>query len=271
MDFPVCWKCHADLPGGGPRRAAGEPAPATPPRGPEPGSAPGSAPLPLGPSGRRTSRRETAIELGVALLVLWVPSLVASVHTRIEPPTEASTLVDEHYTLLSDLGLGALILYLMWRGGNGRLVSGLSRPRIPVELAWALVLCAVWYFLNVAVSLLQGFFGPGPTETDWGWYEPDSPYTWALVVLSTLVSAAFEECFFRAYLWSRLTRLTRSPFAGLVLSSAMFVAVHPYDVLGSLTLFLQAMIFGTIFWVDRSLWRLILAHALYNLVLTASY
>jgi membrane protease YdiL (CAAX protease family) len=210
---------------------------------------------------------ETKLELGMALLVLVLPSALA----RFASSTGSATLEDELFLLVYSAGETSLVLYLLWRGGRWTRVAGLQRPRIGVELGWALLLVLIWSFISIAFSMLAGPPDPPQSETTSAFWLPSSPAGWCVVSASTLLAAGFEELFFRAYLWHRLTRLTRSPLLALLLSSTLFALVHPYGLLDSVEMFVFAMTFGLFFWMDRSLWRLILAHTLYNLIITAEW
>lgn len=250
-DFPACWSCHADLEGA----VASSPLPPAPPS---------DQPAPTRPAGDRVVRTE----LGVALLVYALPYAISGIAGRLRGSVEPETLEDEAYRCLYAFGEVALILFLLWRGGGSwQAVAGLGRPRVGVELAWALVLCAGWFFLNTAVGMLASLAGWVPTYVDWI-YRPRTPGETGLVSFGLLVAAASEELFYRAYLWNRLTRLTRRPLLALLVSAGLFALVHPYGAWESLSLFLGGAAFGAIFWVERSLWRLILAHWFYNLLLT---
>jgi len=258
-DFPVCWKCHADLPPRDtPRQQTQQPEESS--RAPE-----------TAHSAVRPSLLETKLELGMVLLVVWLPSFVSSVGFRFSSVSEPATLEGELYSLLYNLGEVSLVLFLLWRGSHWAIVSGLGRARIMVEVGWALLLTVVWHFTALALNVIRDALGAPRLEEYYEYWVPDSVAGWCVVSTSVLVAAGVEEVFFRAYLWHRLTRLTRSPMAALLISSVMFALAHPYDLWDRLLLFLMAMTFGLLFWVDRSLWRLILAHALYNLLLTASW
>ena len=65
--------------------------------------------------------------------------------------------------------------------------------------------------------------------------------------LTLLLSAFEEEIVFRAFLWSRLKRLTGDPFLALALSSALFAAAHVASPAESASLFLCGMLWGWAF------------------------
>ena len=80
-----------------------------------------------------------------------------------------------------------------------------------------------------------------------------------------LVSAFQEEALFRAYLWNRLTELTRQPLLSIAISALLFASGHGYPLDMTLVFFLSASIQGLLFWKVRSLWGLAIGHWLHNL------
>lgn len=254
--FPACWACHADLTGVEPNVPAEAPVPGA--VSPAPDAPHGEAPV-------RGSRLRLVFELTAVVVLMWMPSAAASVHARFVDDAEPLGLVDELFFLLENFGQCVLLVYLMWRGTHFALVSGLGRPRPSTEALLTVFLFSASVFVSYAVGALDYAINPDVVGVEVRWYVPETLGGVLVVVLSTFFAAASEELLFRAYLWNRLSRLTKSPFVGLVIAVAMFVAAHPYGVLDSVWLALFALLFGVVFWLRRSLWCLILAHAGFNL------
>jgi membrane protease YdiL (CAAX protease family) len=81
-----------------------------------------------------------------------------------------------------------------------------------------------------------------------------------------LVAATFEEVLYRAYLWGRLTQLTRTSDLSIVISSVLFALAHGYDPATTLSVFTFGLVLGFVFAKSRSLLRVTLAHWGYNVV-----
>jgi membrane protease YdiL (CAAX protease family) len=206
-------------------------------------------------------RRALGTELGVVLIVVWLPLVVAGSVGRGEP--RAQTIASELYGIATEVGVIGLLLYLLWRNREPWRHVGLRRVRWWSELLWAGVIyvaCWVaWMLLTRWAALL---YGPAPETTS-----PEKPGAAYLVALPLflVISAAFEELFVRGYLWNRLQRLSGSKAVALVGSSLLFAAYHPYRVYELLYIFTFGLVLGLFQWKGRSLPRLILAHTLFNL------
>lgn len=245
-EFPVCWSCHGDLPAA---------APAAESR---------AAQQPLRSEALGEERRKRILlELGMVLTVVWLPWVAAGIW-NLFAPFPAASLAGVSWYSIQGAGILTLLFYLAWLDGDWRRRLGLQRPRIVGEILWGL---GVWVGMNVAhflafrITTVLGF-EPQDLRRDFEpaalWIAPLSFFLWALV----------EEVFYRAYLWNRLTELTRRPVLSIAISAVLFSAAHVYPLDASLGLLFAGALLGWIFAVRRSLWSLVLAHWLYNLVIT---
>lgn len=202
----------------------------------------------------------------MALALLWFPGAALSMLARFEP-SEPWTLADE----IRSVGIYALeislALLLLRRAGSWREVTGLGGARVGPELGWAVVLFVVWWVESMAIWMFRPWVLGEPTPPDTPFLTPGTGLEWTVITFVYLVSATAEETVFRAYFWTRLTQLTGRPVVAACVAAALFVTVHTYGAFGSLELFVFALTFHITFWLRRSLWPLILAHALYNMAL----
>ena len=87
------------------------------------------------------------------------------------------------------------------------------------------------------------------------------------LLLNLLFIAVFagvgEELFFRGILQRLFIRITRSPWAGILLTALIFSAFH-MQFYGFLPRFLLGALLGAIYWYSGSIWPAILAHFLYD-------
>ena len=249
--FRACWSCQGELAGA----ALGRSTPTQP--------APPEAGPPRVVEMEPARRQRLLVELGVLMLLIWVPSIASGVfHALARTSPMGPSRVG--FYILSNCGTLALLVYLASLDGSCRRRLGLQRPRIVRELLWGCgVFCGMWLcgFLGVLVAHKTGLEFPGARGPR---YEPE--LDWILAV-STLSAVLVEEVFYRAYLWSRLTELSRRPTLSLAVAGLGWVSTHFYTLNGSVGLLLSGWLLGWLFMERRSLWALVLGHWAYNLSL----
>jgi membrane protease YdiL (CAAX protease family) len=244
-EFPVCWSCHGDLPATAPAEAGEERQARRPP-------ATGAA-----------RKKRLLLELAVVLSVVWVPWFASGLWNALDPPADWP-LASMLWHTVHGGGLLALLFYLAWLDGDWRTLLGLERPRITREILWGLLAWVAMHIANALAYRITSVLGlearPPREEIEQAalWFAP----------ATFLVFAWLEEVFYRAFLWSRLTELTRRPLLSIAITSVLFSAAHVYPLDASLALFFTGMTLGWIFAVRRSLWGLVLAHWLFNVVVT---
>jgi len=95
-------------------------------------------------------------------------------------------------------------------------------------------------------------------------------YIVSLVVLA-LIPAIFEEMLFRGCLQKIMISLTRNAFAGILITSIIFSAIH-FSYYGFLPRLFLGLLLGYIFYLSKNIWLNIIAHFLNNAYpLTAMY
>ena len=75
-----------------------------------------------------------------------------------------------------------------------------------------------------------------------------------------------EELFFRGILQKLFIRIFKSPWAGIILSAAVFSAFH-FQFYGFLPRLVLGALLGAMYWYSGSLWVPILVHFLYDAVI----
>lgn len=83
------------------------------------------------------------------------------------------------------------------------------------------------------------------------------------IFLVGLLAAVGEELFFRGALQRILIQLTKSPWAGILITSLVFSAIH-LQFAGFLPRMFLGIVLGAIYWYSGSLWPGILFHFLFN-------
>jgi uncharacterized protein len=92
------------------------------------------------------------------------------------------------------------------------------------------------------------------------------------VVVIALLPAICEEAFFRGAMQRVIIHLTRRPWAGIIVTAALFSALH-FQFQGFLPRMFLGVVLGALYWFSGSLWTSIVAHFITNAVqvLVASY
>ena len=92
------------------------------------------------------------------------------------------------------------------------------------------------------------------------------------IFIIALLPAICEELFFRGALQRALIYVTKSPWAGIIIASILFSALH-LQFAGFLPRMFLGIVLGIIYWYSGSLWTCIIGHFIFNAaqVLWVSY
>jgi len=139
------------------------------------------------------------------------------------------------------------IMHFSWQGLN------------PALILWGLILMLA---MNVVIEPLLDLF---PEE----WYEfiKDQITSGGWATITAVVMAPIcEEILFRGIIQDSLT-YKRGPWSGILITSAIFGAIHgiPQQVVAG---FFLGIIIGYIYWKTRSLWSAIILHGINNALAT---
>jgi membrane protease YdiL (CAAX protease family) len=85
------------------------------------------------------------------------------------------------------------------------------------------------------------------------------------LIVVALVPAFCEEIFFRGAVQRVLIHLTKSPWAGIIITGVLFSAMH-FQFLGFLPRAVLGIVLGVLYWYSGSLWTSIIAHFVINAV-----
>lgn len=89
------------------------------------------------------------------------------------------------------------------------------------------------------------------------------PELFQSIFLVGLLPAVGEELFFRGAVQRILIQLTKSPWAGIIITALLFSAIH-LQFAGFLPRMFLGVVLGAIYWYSGSLWPSILFHFLFN-------
>ena len=266
------------------------PAASPPPYGPPPYPVPWSIspaplkrlrPLSAGPSDAISDprlRRQLIVELIIVLAVFPFPYVVNAliqVALHFSQPSSVSghfsAVIPGNVVLsaivgavieMEPLAAAALVLYLLWRGGEGWSAIGLDRRQRRGDIAMTL---PVWLFVflipqglgNMLLYLLHvhAFATNDPTQTI-GYLPP--------LVVSSFVAGIVEEIVVLGFLVRRLEQFgLRSPTV-VMIAVAVRISYHLYYGPGVLPILLWAIASVIVYRKTRRLWPFIMVHALWD-------
>lgn len=201
-----------------------------------------------------------------------VPGLVLGL-ALVGNPSPAPELPDGYVRLaaafLAALGPAVLVVYLLWRAGELQ-AGGFGKVR-PWSFLWQTALALASFFAAqfavgiVVVVLSMLFSGNPPAVPDVAAPELTPLYVLTGVLLS--VAAGFgEEFVFRAY---AITRMEDAgwPRLAIWVPSAVWALLHLYQGWrGPLVLFAMSIPWVFLFRWKRSVWPLVAAHAVYDVL-----
>jgi len=208
-------------------------------------------------------RRELAIELSVFLLLILPPLALSTLeirHSSLPFPLAATA------TILDDLGIVVLVLFLIWRNGEPFARIGWNIENLPSDVILGVVL-----FVPVLVGV--GLLGSGlsalgirASSMTPSFLQFQGPAQAGLAFVLVIVVALAEETIFRGYLVTRLQEVTSSPLAAVLISSAIFSMGHGYEGLGGVVITgVIGAVYALIFLTRRSIVTPVVLHFLQDL------
>lgn len=179
-------------------------------------------------SGATARRRVNAIEVAV-FLALILPSLVLS--ALLGMPRSITFTITAVSTIARDIGLVAVVLYFVWRGGESLRSIGWNWDRSVLGQE-ALIGLVLFFPALLAISALASalsHLGLSAPSTTPAFLHPQGLGQITLAIVLVIVVAVAEETIFRGYLLLRLDTVTRSKTAAVILSSLLFGLGHGYE------------------------------------------
>jgi membrane protease YdiL (CAAX protease family) len=216
-------------------------------------------------------RRELWWQLGVALAVGVVPHLLRAILSLFEPRSEElGSAAISIYVTVTSLSIVMVMLYLVRQS---------REPRRDFGLVWSLkadpaMAVAVFIANLIVYVLLSSCFVSLIDPQTWNvpstFKGPRGPAEFAIMVVSQLANATSEELVIWGVIFTRLVKLRGSPWSSAVLAATAFASYHVYQGLYAVVIvFGLGLCHGAIFLGIRRLWPLVLAHALWDIILFA--
>jgi len=182
-------------------------------------------------------------------LFLLVPSMVLS--SSALDPDSVSFLTVAWSAIIQDLALLSLILYFVWRNGEGFHSLGWTLRKAGRELFVGIVLILpVIYGIGLLEKALKQV-GFSILKSPPSYLTPSGTSEFLLAFLFLVVVAVAEETIFRGYFILRFKSLLGSPAAALLFSSVLFSIGHGYQKAGGvIAVGILGLVIGLVY-----LWR----------------
>lgn len=181
------------------------------------------------PSSQRppgTARRQRSIELAVFLLILLPLMALSALAGQPEGLTFSTVAIA---VIVHDIALLCLVLFFVWRNGEGFVALGWSTRHVAREMGIGLALFIPVYLAVSGAERLLRYAGLSAPEALPSYLFPTSGGEYLLAVVFLAVVAVTEETIFRGYLLLRFRALTGSVVVALFLSVAIFALGHGYQ------------------------------------------
>src|SRR5262249_39264391 len=151
-------------------------------------------------------------EVGAVLAVCVVPQIAWSIEYLLEPSLPRSYWLDSLMYYVGSACLIYMVLYLIYRSGEGWAKFGLGRPRRSDMFLGLLMLLAT-IALYALVARRIGYGNHAGSERP-----PPEPWENLLLALSYMATGFSEELVCRSYLVTRLEQLRRSSVQAVLFS-----------------------------------------------------
>jgi membrane protease YdiL (CAAX protease family) len=213
----------------------------------------------------QVSRREQALEVSVFLFLI-VPSMVLSFFA-VKQGTLGFALTAVA-TIMRDLGLLSLILFLIWRNREP-----ISRIGWTFRNGWRdiplgiLLSIPMFYGAILLEEALQGLGFSVPATPTPSFLAAKGMAEIVLAVILVFVVAVTEETIFRGYLMLRFEATTSSRAIAVLLSAAIFALGHGYEgSAGVVTVGAMGLAFALVYLWRKSLVAPIVMHFVQDFV-----
>jgi membrane protease YdiL (CAAX protease family) len=205
-------------------------------------------------------RKVQLIEVAVFLFLI-MPSLATSFF--IVNQLHLSFAMMAISSILNDLALVSLVLYLIWRNGEALQQIGWTLKSARREIVWGLLLFPPAVLgATLLENALHAAGLSAPTTLPSFLLATGLPKMLLAFILVTVVAVA-EETVFRGYLLLRFKAVTGRSSAAVLLSAAIFSLGHGYEgMAGLISVFFLGVIFAFVYLWRQSLIAPVMIHFL---------
>lgn len=161
------------------------------------------------------------------------------------------------------VGVGLIILFIKIRKG----VTIKEYLELhPLSKKTVFVILAVIVGLIIISTYFNSIFGQSSNDAFTLDAYKTSVWPALLGVAVVIFAPAFEESFFRGFLFVGLEKTWLGSTGTIILTAAAWALLHfQYDIFGMATILVLGLIFGIVRWKTRTLWSTVLLHSIWNL------
>jgi|GEM_PF-2423731 len=170
------------------------------------------------------------------------------------------------------------VLFIMLRSDIGLNGFGVSMPKWKDAghgLAWTFLFSTASYIVSYCIwSIWWVIVEPSatlvsaPEDIESFWSTPNGVLGWISLITTDAMNGFAEELVVRAYLITRLLSILKNPLQAVLISSAAFGIYHLYyGVVDAAIITISGTVLGFAFVLTRSVWPVVIAHGLSNLIL----
>ncbi len=218
-------------------------------------------------------RRRLIVEAVVIAMVGVVPHAMNSLVGYLSGTAESSTEIIASYVghIGSSMGIIAVALFIAWSNPEGVRAFGLHRFRF-MDVAHAIAVAAAAFAAYLVywntIAPIYWAVNSGEPEQQFVFTGPSTISEYAVTSIALMFNGAAEELVLWSVLFTRLVRLWDNTVATVVFVAAVFASYHLYQgvfAMGGVAC--MGLIFGGYFAWRGRIWPLIIAHALWDLLL----
>ena len=207
-------------------------------------------------------KRQILLEGFALLAVFFVPRLFTALFGRpLAPGSNTQDWSYQLYTQIHPVAGIALIIYLLWSGGERLSDFGIRKLR-PSDLLWGALLMGAIYLL-----LFYPLYLDGVSLSPYLYPEAQSYSRIITAIALAIPTAVFQAIFYRAYLIKRCKQIGYSGYWGVLLGTILLLLVPatmgwynaPEAWVPLLLGFAALSLYGLAFLKLRSIWPLVIA------------
>ncbi|MEW5801848.1 MAG: type II CAAX endopeptidase family protein [bacterium] len=209
---------------------------------------------------RRSKLRELMFFLSITFASLLFPAVFFC-------PDSCPFSITALITIFRNLGLTALIFFILTLRGEQPSLIGWTRKDLKKHVFWGIVTFPLFYF-SVG-EILDFFTHAGLSHIEEVPLSLMPTGIWEIVLggVLVLVVAFAEEIIFRGYLITRLEEITENPLISVLLSTLLFTIGHAYEgAAGMMAVGYIGLVFSLLFLWKKSLAMVIVLHFLTNFI-----
>lgn len=207
------------------------------------------------------------IQLVEVLVFLFILLPLMALSALVGRPDTVEFIAVASATIVHDLALLSLVLYFVWRNGEGFAALGWRAQHVGREALIGLALFVPIFFGVAALEQALRHSGLSAPDALPPFLTPTSGPEYLLALVLLVVVAVTEETIFRGYLLLRFRTVTRSAVLAVALSTILFALGHGYEgSVGLIAVGTLGLVFALVYLWRRSLVAPTVMHFVQNFI-----